>query len=157
MLQIQESNNFVEKFIIPSYFLLEDENQNYFININNSIRINEGNSIFLKTFEDIKILKIQYSFKEEKEIEIFLDNNKFLIEILIEAKNKIINIFRQNVELLLELHKDYEEDFEELFIIIKAFYSPEEMITLANKLDEAWFLNRMDDTKGKLNITVESL
>jgi hypothetical protein len=91
------------------------------------------------------------------EIEGFLEKHKYLFPILVEAKEKILPIFGENVRLCLELHRDPEEGWDELFIIIKSEYSTEEAIRLENRLAEEWFLDRMKDTKGKLNIVEEPL
>lgn len=158
MPQTQELNHLEQRFDLPISFL-DEENQDYFITIKrpNYTQTNEGSSIFLKILNDIAIVKKQYLIKEENELILFLVKNDFLNNILIEAKSKVINKFGQNIELFLEVHKDYEENYEELFIVIKAFMSPGEMLILLNELDEEWFLNIMDSTKGKLNITVEPL
>ncbi len=106
---------------------------------------------------NINLLKEVYFFKQTKEIETYLWNNRFLPDILFDAYEQIINIFGKNVELHLELHRDYEEEFEELFIVIKSMLKPTHMLDLLDKLDEEWFLDISNTTKGKLNITVESL
>jgi hypothetical protein len=98
-----------------------------------------------------------YAFKQTKEIDSYLWNNKFMLDILFEAYVQIMNIFGKNIDLQLELHRDYEEDFEELFIVIKSFLKPNVMLALMDKLDDEWFLGAMDATRGKLNITVEPL
>jgi hypothetical protein len=61
------------------------------------------------------------------------------------------------VRVCLELHRDPEEGWDELFIVIKSEYGAEEAIRLENRLAEEWFLDRMKDTKGKLNIVEEPL
>lgn len=114
-------------------------------------------SAILQVIEDIKLLRDIYCFQKAKEIETYLWNNQFLLNILFEAYEQVINIFGKNIEFHLELHRDYEEDFEELFIVIKSSLEPNVMLALMDKLDDEWFLGAMDDTRGKLNITVEPL
>lgn len=111
-----------------------------------------------RIIKDIQLLKNTFIFKQlRKEIESYLWNNQFLLDILFEAYEQITNIFSKNIEFHLELHRDYEEDFEELFIVIKSSLEPNVMLALMDKLDDEWFLGAMDATKGKLNITVEPL
>ena len=117
----------------------------------------EDTSATFRDIEYINLLKKDYLFKEAKEIETYLWNNKFLLDILLEAHLQITNIFGRSSELYLELHRDYEEDFEELFIIIKAPFEPAQMLNLLDRLDDDWFLDITDKTQGKLNVTVESL
>jgi len=85
----------------------------------------------------------------------FLKENEFLIEILKEAYKTIETIFGASVTLYLKLCADPEEDFEELFIVIKSTHNSEEALHLLSKFDESWFLKVVDSTRGKLNITVE--
>lgn len=97
-----------------------------------------------------------YIVDNPKEIKNFLLTNDHLIDILFEAPDHIYRIFGQ-VPIYLELHHDPEEDWDELFIVIKSTYGAEEAVKLENRLVEEWFLSRIKDTKGKLNITEEPL
>ncbi len=93
----------------------------------------------------------------KKKIVEFLKKHKYLYPILKEAKPQIVSVFGENVRIGLELHHDPEEGWDELFIVIKSSYSPEEAIGRENRLAEEWFLNRMKATRGKLNIVEEPL
>ncbi|HHT9124249.1 MAG TPA: hypothetical protein ACFYD6_00350 [Candidatus Brocadiia bacterium] len=106
--------------------------------------------------EAFRELENLYIFDNSKEIENFLLTNDYLIEILFEAPEHIYRIFG-HVPIHLELHHDHEEGWDELFIVVKSAYSAEEAIRLENRLAEEWFLDRMKDTKGKLNIIEEPL
>jgi hypothetical protein len=92
-----------------------------------------------------------------EEIEKFLAKHKHLFPILREAKEQIVSVFGEGVKNRLELHRDPEEGWEELFIVIKSKHSAEEAIRLENRFAEEWFLDRMKDTRGRLNITGEPL
>ncbi|MEW6409980.1 MAG: hypothetical protein AB1488_07695 [Nitrospirota bacterium] len=112
-----------------------------------------------KTLQPLRLIeKLEdlYTFDNPKEIKNFLLTNDYLIEILFEASDHIYRIFGQ-FPIHLELHRDPEEGWDELFIVIKSTYSAEESIRLENRLAEEWFLNRIKDTRGKLNITEEPL
>ncbi|MFH1860843.1 MAG: hypothetical protein ABH870_07545 [bacterium] len=101
-----------------------------------------------------------YQFYEvcNKEIIDFIGKYDFLLSILMEAPREIYRIFpRDDVKLELELHHDPEEDYDELFVVIKSPYSPLEARKLMDELDETWFLNIMNKTKNKLCITEEPL
>ncbi|MEK7275276.1 MAG: hypothetical protein AAB296_04935 [Candidatus Desantisbacteria bacterium] len=96
-------------------------------------------------------------FNEDKVIS-FLKNYPFLLPILVEAPIEIYRIFpRDDINLELELHHDPEEDYDELFVVIKSPYSPQKARELMDKLDETWFLEIMDRAKNKLCITEEPL
>jgi hypothetical protein len=47
--------------------------------------------------------------------------------------------------------------WDELFVVIKSPYDTQKAIELDNMLAEEWFLDRMRDTKGDLNISEEPL
>lgn len=104
----------------------------------------------------IFLLKKKYTFINEKEVENFLLRNKELIDILFEAPSKIFEVFGK-VPLYLELHRDPEEDWEELFIVIKTSYNPEKAVSLMDELGEKWFLNIIDKVGNKLCIAEEPL
>jgi len=114
-------------------------------------------SAFLLFEEMIKELESFYFLENRQDVEIFLGFNLFLMEILMDAPCQIVRIFGESVKLYLQLFIDPEEDFEEIFIVIKNSFSPDEAIKRLNKLDDEWFLGIMDKTQGKLNITEGSL
>jgi len=114
-------------------------------------------SVSIELLNDIEQLEKLYVFVNPSDIRRFLWRNKFLIEILFEAPKKIIEIFGNDIILCLELHHDPEEEWNELFIVIKTNYSPEEAIELENKLFEEWFIKISEKVKGRLNFTEEPL
>lgn len=63
----------------------------------------------------------------------------------------------QVVNIHLELHHDPEEGWDELFIVIRSPYPPAEAVRRENQLAAEWFLDRIKDTRGKLNIIEEPL
>lgn len=115
-----------------------------------------GGHIVTITFDEIEVM---YEIPEEhkENIRAFLEEHEYLSPILEEAKGKIASVFGKDVYLCLELHSDPEEAWNELFIVIGSEYSAAEAFRLENKLAEEWFLDRMEDTKGRLNIVEEPL
>lgn len=114
------------------------------------------NSITLQTLKWIEILEKSYIFNNPKEIKRFILANMYLIEILLEAPQHIYQIFG-NFPIYLELHHDPEEDWDELFIVIKTNYPPDKAVELEEKLFEEWFIKVLKKTNGKLNFTEEPL
>ncbi len=114
------------------------------------------NSIYILEQNFIDYLENMYIFKNPVEIKRFLANNNDLIDILVFAPIYIYEIFG-NVPIYLELHHDLEEEWEELFIIIKTNNSPEEAFKLENELFEKWFIKILDKVEGRLNFTEEPL
>lgn len=113
-------------------------------------------SYYVQPQEKINYLKNHYLFEEPEVIKRFLIINPDLTDILIEAYFIIKKIWG-DLPIYLELHRDPEEGWEELFIVIKSSYSPEEARSLMNKLEEEWYLDIMDKVGNKLCITEEPL
>jgi len=95
-----------------------------------------------------------YIFEDTKEIAVFVGAHIFLKDILLEAPKWIESIFGKSVEMHLELHRDPEENFEGLFIVIKTNLSPEDSLNLLDRLDEEWWLHVDDDVSNILEIMV---
>ncbi len=118
--------------------------------------INGESSVYLLPQNLVGYLEAEYIFKNPDDIKVFLIANEELIEILFSTPQYIHKIFG-NVPVYLELHHDSEEEWEELFIIIKTDYSPEKAVELEDRLYEEWFVKVVDKVKGKLNFTEEPL
>ena len=123
----------------------------------NLIVIDNSTTLGLERKDILDELKGAYEFSNVEEIRNFIMQNNYLADILKEAPKNIYRIFGKSIKLILELHSDPEEDFEELFVVIKSPYAPQKARELMNELDRMWFLNIMDKTQGKLCITEEYL
>lgn len=113
------------------------------------------NSIILRIEDAIKDIFSLYEVRLPHEVKEYLLSNQFLVDIIIEANEKITNIFGTNVAKILELEIDPEEGFEELFIVIRSSLPPAEGRKRLNFLMDNWFLEVLERTEGKLNITEE--
>ncbi|OSS41655.1 hypothetical protein DESAMIL20_1208 [Desulfurella amilsii] len=124
--------------------------------IYSDIDINEENSVYCFRQNMIDYIENIYIFKNSKEIKMFLISNDDLIQILLGAQEHIYKVFGQ-VPIYLELYHDPEEEWDELFILIKTQHSPEEAVNLENQLFEEWFASILDKVSGRLNFTEEPL
>ncbi|MGQ9571150.1 MAG: hypothetical protein ACUVUQ_10010 [Thermodesulfovibrionales bacterium] len=113
-------------------------------------------SVTISPLRCIDSLESHYIFLNPEEIKKFLVLNGDLIPLLFEAPKYIHKIF-SNVPLYLELHHDPEAEWDELFIVIKTNYSPEEAVELENRLFEEWFKGVLTKVNGRLNFTEEPL
>ena len=113
-------------------------------------------SVYFQPQERVAYLEELYIFKNPKEIKEFLIRNDDMIEVLIEAPENIRRIFGE-FPIYLELHHDPEEDWDELFIVIKSDYSPQEAVELEDRFFEEWFANLPDRIRERLNFTEEPL
>lgn len=107
-------------------------------------------------FDDIESV---YEFAEgqREEIRGFLEDKKYLNPILNEIRGKIFSVFGKGAKLCLELHRDPEEDFERLFIIVKTNLSPDQALDLLDKFDEEWWLDIDDKVRKVLEVDVENI
>lgn len=105
------------------------------------------------------LIRLENYFIADNQLEVlrFLDKYDFLTEIICEAYLHISEVFGAGVLLYLELEQEYDEDFQELFVVIKSPYDVTTARRLMGQLRRDWFLEAMNRTQGKLNITEEPL
>ncbi|CAD6493976.1 MAG: hypothetical protein CHKLHMKO_00594 [Candidatus Argoarchaeum ethanivorans] len=107
--------------------------------------------------EEFAALSQFYAFSDgdsEAAVIQFINDHPWCLGVLFEAPGHIFSIFGKNVFLYLELNRDYEEDFEGLFIIIKTNLSPEDSLNLLDRFDEGWWLDVDYDIGNILEIMV---
>lgn len=114
----------------------------------------ESLSTFYSLEKNMRLLQGFYLLREPDILVNFLREHSYLVEILLEGFFKIGDVFGPTPSLELELHIDPEENYEEVFALIRTYQAPEEALRLLNKLDEEWFLNVIGRTKGKLNFAL---
>lgn len=132
-----------------------DENINQLALINRKMINSDESSILSRLDKDIDLLFDIYETDNKNEIKSFLLTNNYLIEILFDAEQFIDAIFGFNIKKIIEIHRDQEEDFEEIFIVIKSSLTANEARILMQVLMKEWFINILRNTRGKLNITEE--
>jgi tetratricopeptide (TPR) repeat protein len=100
-----------------------------------------------------EVLRSLYHLEEPDLITEFVQQNSFLIELLVEAPRRINSVFGEETKLALQLSQDPEDvDSRELFINILTTLSAQEAFPLLERLDEEWWLDISDRADGKLNI-----
>lgn len=86
----------------------------------------------------------------------FLTRNAFLNDLLIEAHNKIVEFFGENVDVHLALYDDPDSgDGQKLYAVIITPLAAKDAIPLQERLDEGWWLENLARAQGKFNIIVE--
>jgi hypothetical protein len=83
----------------------------------------------------------------------FLQQNEFLIPLIIEALDQIEKIFGYT-ETVLKLESDPEEDHQELFLYITTDLEPYDALKLLNELDDIWWLDNIHRAKNKMTIAL---
>jgi len=143
----------------PSLNLLEKFDKEWWLKVDFEIRsiITVYNNCNGKFNRSNNMNMINYVFVDKEKIIDFLFANSDLIPILLEAPKYIYEIFGQNVPIYLELYSDPEEEWDELFIVIKSPYSAKKAIELEKKLFDEWFVNIVNKVNNRLNFTEEPL
>lgn len=120
-------------------------------------RLKEEKSIFFLCQQDIELLRKYYVIEDNDEFGNFFISHNQLMNILLEAPKWIEKIFGEPIKIHLRVYFDPEEDYEELFIIIKTSLKPKEGLNRLNVLDEEWFIKVVDKAGGYLNVTEEAI
>lgn len=113
-------------------------------------------SFYLSPYRLISFLEKRFIFENPLEINPFLLLNKDLFNVLLEAPSYIYSVFGR-VPLYLELHSDPEEDWDELFIVIKTTLPAEEAVKREMQLFDKWFSRIIQKVGNRLNYTEEPL
>lgn len=104
----------------------------------------------------IRELEESYCFptgEDRARIVSILRSSPNAVAILKEAPSLLRSIFGRDAELRLELDRDPEGGFEEIFATVRSDHSPEEGLQLLQDFDLKWWLSRCRDVGGKLNFT----
>jgi hypothetical protein len=97
-----------------------------------------------------------YTFREREDVLNFLDNNSFLIPLLIETQAKIETYFPQAL-LFLEVFADPDSmDDVKLVLLISTNLAPRDAVVTLRRLDKEWWIKELDRGHQKLVIEVES-
>lgn len=90
----------------------------------------------------------------EDDIRSFISNNPEVMDILEQAPYYIRHIVG-DYPLYLEIVREPDDGWEELFIVVRTGLPAEEALKLDDRLFELWFGEAMRSVVGKLEIVVE--
>lgn len=113
----------------------------------------QNNADFVRELESLKLF---YKFYEINFVNSFLRKNRFLVPLLREIPEKIYDYFGKDQKLALKV--SFESDSPqstELWILILTELSAKEAFPILEKFDEEWWLENLDRTDCKLNISLE--
>lgn len=117
-----------------------------------------GASIFRFWDREVQMLEELYVFRRRMEVLRFLDVHPFLVPLLLEAYAKIGRYFEPYHEVFLEVISDPEATNDrQLFAFIGTRLPPDEALDSLEPFDEEWWLDTLDEARGKLCIDVEFL
>lgn len=117
-----------------------------------------GASIVRFWDREVQMLEQLYVFRKRMEVLRFLDVHLFLVPLLLEAYAKIGNYFEPYHPVFLEVISDPEATNDrQLFAFIGTHLSPDEALDSLEYFDDEWWLDTLDEARGKLCIDVEFL
>lgn len=98
-----------------------------------------------------------YTLVNEHQILDFLEHHPHLGQVLLDAPAAIHTLFGRQAQLKLELHRDPDEGWEELFIVTQTPKQPAQALQLLDRLDKAWLASAEQQADYLLNVTVEPI
>jgi len=102
-------------------------------------------------------LEAAYSFRDALAVERFLGRHPQLIDLLIEAHAHVAEHFGPHVHVVLEVVADPESDTgDQLFAYISTTLPPGEALGRLDRIDEEWFLDKLDVAGGLFNFNLEA-
>jgi hypothetical protein len=112
-------------------------------------------STFYHFEAELQTIEAIYLFRNPAEVIGFLQSNRFLAPILIEASLEIGKHFN-DPRIVLEVDRDEEErSSQQLVAYITTNFNPAEALRRLKQFDEDWWLDVMDLTQGRLCISLE--
>src|SRR5574341_1543779 len=102
--------------------------------------------------DSFRFIKQHYVIRDEDKILTFLNRHPQLSILLVEAFDRIHDLFGPNPTVELELVHDPDDDnWTQLFGFIWTDLPVEEALDRLHKLDKNWFLEIVNQTDGRLN------
>lgn len=100
-------------------------------------------------------VKRVYALRDERAVREFLDAHPHLIPFLIEAYSRIRRYFGTDATATLEVIQDPEADGETLFAYIRTPLPVDAAMDRLDRLDDEWFLDRLDQVGELFNFNLE--
>lgn len=115
-----------------------------------------GASVVRNSESQALLIAELYDLTRPDEVLQFLSSHLFLVPLLIEARDKIADIFGHESRVVLEVITDPEAPADrELFAFVRTALPADKALQKLGQLDQDWWLDRLDDAQGKLCIHVE--
>lgn len=96
------------------------------------------------------------SARQATDVVTFLLAHGYLLSILLDAVPHIKQVFGQS-PVYLEVERDPDEGFEELFAVVMIDAEPQKALALLAQFDREWFAQAAKRTRSRLNFTVDTL
>ncbi|MFH0809700.1 MAG: hypothetical protein V2A77_04440 [Pseudomonadota bacterium] len=108
--------------------------------------------------ESLKRLNERYQFTDYAAVTSFLSKHRFLVSLLIEAHEEIVNRFDRNTAVKLDIVTYPGENAEDdLFVKIQTDLPVDDALSRLDQLDYEWWLQELPDAQGKMVIDLEPI
>ena len=104
----------------------------------------------------LKGLANHYSLRDPVEVVAFLKRNTFLLPVLVELPTEVRSAFGGHPTLILQ-PAAYEpsERYDEIQVLIQTDRDATSALECLHAFDESWWLDRYDQTEGKVSVHLE--
>ena len=101
-------------------------------------------------------LETTYLFRNHSAVRRYLELNPELVEVLLEARQRVQHLFGASAEVILEVVNDPEVmDSSKLFAYIRTPLPIDQALDRLQALDDDWFLSQLDRVGDLFNLNLE--
>jgi hypothetical protein len=109
----------------------------------------------LQPEELLKSVLTSFSVKNSNVVSRFLQDNLFLVNLIVSARSKITDYFGQSIPLALSVTQSPDEEDAELYLLIQTKLSAQAALPILEKFEESWWLNVLPQAQCKMTIKLE--
>ncbi|HLG12916.1 MAG TPA: hypothetical protein VJH03_00110 [Blastocatellia bacterium] len=107
------------------------------------------------TSEILEAVERLYCLREPPEVRRFLSSHSFLIPLVFQAHDRIGSYFAPLQFTLQVIAEPESVNDQQLVLFMAVDLSPAEALARLQQFDNDWWLDAMDEAKGKLCISLE--
>jgi len=96
-----------------------------------------------------------YQFRNHDEVKDYLRRHDYVVNVLVEAPERIKSRFGRDTQVALEVITDPEDGDIKLFAFVLTPPPVEQALDLRDQLDEEWWLEASERAQGQLILDVE--
>jgi len=96
-----------------------------------------------------------YQFRNHNEVEDYLRRHNCVVNVLLEAPERVKSRFGSDTQIALEVITDPEDGDIKLFAFVLTPLPVEQALDLRDQLDEEWWLEASERAEGQVILDVE--
>ncbi len=96
-----------------------------------------------------------YQLRNHDEVKDYLRRRDYVVDVLLEAPERIKSRFGRDTQIALEAITDPEDGDRKLFAFVLTSLPVEQALDLRDQLDEEWWLEASERVRGQLILDVE--